>query len=97
MLFDPHALVAIIAIVVSHAYSYFHNYIGRGEYLHADFGELMTRPYKRIGVTHIFIIVGGFALTAIDSPVLALAVFVALKIWFDASAHRRERSSLSAG
>ena len=97
MLEDPHALVAIIAIVVSHAYAYFHNYIGGGEYRHADFADLMTRPYKRIGVTHIFIIVGGFALTAVNSPVLAVAIFVALKIWFDASAHRRERRSLSAG
>ena len=97
MLFDPHALVALIAIVASHAYSYFHNYIGKGEYLRANMGDLMTRPYKRIGVTHLFVIVGGFALVMIDSPVAAMLVFVTLKIWFDAGAHRKERSSLAAG
>src|SRR5204863_7960957 len=97
MLFDPHSLVAIIAIVVSHAYAYFHNYIGKREYRHADLAALMVGPYKRIGVTQIFIIVGGVALSAINSPVLAMAIFVAAKIWFDASAHRKERGSLSAG
>jgi hypothetical protein len=97
MLFDSNALVAITAIVVSHAYSYFHNYIGKGEYLRANMGDLMTRPYKRIGVTHIFVIVGGFALVMIDSPVAAMLVFVTLKIWFDAGAHRKERSGLSTG
>ena len=91
MLTDPYALIAISGIIVSHAYSYFHNYIGGGEYLHADVGSMMIRPYKRIFVTHFFIIVGGFAMLAMNSQLAAMIIFVALKIAFDVHFHRRER------
>ncbi len=91
MLTDPFTLIAIIAIVVSHAYSYFHNYLGRGEYLRANLGDLMTRPYKRIVVTHVFIIAGGFLAMGLQSQLVAMLVFIALKIGFDVYFHRRER------
>lgn len=96
MLTDPYALIAIGGIVVSHAYSYFHNYIGGGEYLHANVAELMTRPYKRIFVTQVFIIVGGFVMEALPSPLFAMVLFIALKIGFDVYFHRREREMSAA-
>jgi len=55
----------------------------------------MTRPYKRIFVTHLFIIVGGFVLQAMKLPVAALVVFIALKIGADAYFHRAEREALA--
>jgi hypothetical protein len=96
MLADPYAQIAIGAIVVSHAYSYFHNYIGGGEYLHANVAGLMMRPYKRIAVTQVFIIVGGFVMLGVNSPVLAMVLFVGLKIAFDVYFHRREREMSAA-
>jgi hypothetical protein len=96
MLLDPAALVAITGIVVSHAYSYFHNYIGRGEYLRADMGKMMFRPYKRIVVTHLFIFAGAFAILGLGSPVAAMLAFVALKIAIDGFAHLKEREQLAA-
>ena len=96
MLQNPAVLVAITGIVVSHAYSYFHNYIGRGEYLRADLRNMMFRPYKRIVVTHLFIFAGAFALLGLGSPVAAMLAFIAIKIAIDAYAHRREREQLAA-
>jgi hypothetical protein len=96
MLLQPASLVAITGIVLSHAYSYFHNYLGRGEYLRADLRQMMFRPYKRIVVTHLFIFAGAFAMTGLGSPVVAMAAFIGLKIAIDAYAHRQERKQLAA-
>jgi len=95
MLLDKAALIAITGIVVSHAYSYFHNYIGRGEYLRANMQQMMFRPYKRIVVTHLFIFAGAFALQFLGSPVAAILAFIGLKISIDGYAHLQERKLLS--
>jgi hypothetical protein len=89
------AQAALAAIVASHGYSFVRNYLGRGENLDAEAGELMGQPYKRIFVTHIFIIVGGFFLMDKNSPVVAMVIFVATKITFDAFFHRREREAVA--
>ena len=86
------AKLALLAIVASHAYSFFRNYLGRGEYRGVNVAEMMFRPYKRIFVTHIFIIFGGFLLMAVKNPVLPMIIFVALKIGFDVYFHRKERA-----
>lgn len=85
-------LVAVIGIVLSHAYSFRHNYIVRGEYEHVDFTELMTRPYKRILVTHFFILFGAWLLLGSGNPAAAIVIFIAIKICFDAWSHRREHA-----
>jgi hypothetical protein len=95
MLGDSLGFCAVLAIVASHAYSFFANFIGRGEYRNADFAELMFRPYKRIMVTHIFIIFGGFVIMALRSPAVAMILFVGLKVGCDIYFHRREHSALS--
>lgn len=88
-------LLALLAIVASRGYSFLRNYIGRREYDGVDFKELMFRPYKRIFVTHLFIIAGGFLLEAMKLPAAALIVFIALKIGADAYYHRAEREALA--
>ena len=92
---DRNALVAIAAIAASHAYSFLRNYLGRGEYRHPDFGEIMTQPYKRIFITQMFILAGGFLVQAFNLPLAALVVFVGLKIAFDGYFHRAERKALA--
>ena len=44
---------------------------------------LMLAPYRRIIVLHVAILGSGFVLTALDEPVLGLAILVLLKIAFD--------------
>jgi hypothetical protein len=89
-------LLALGAITVSRTYSFVRNYLGRGEYKGIDLQKLMMQPYKRIVVTHIFIIVGGFLLVFAHAQVLALLLFIGLKIGFDAYYHRRERKTVAA-
>ena len=86
-------LLALGAIIVSRTYSFLRNYLGRGEYKGAKLQKLMMQPYRRIAVTHIFIIAGGLLLTVFRAPVLALLLFVGLKIGFDVHHHRREHAA----
>jgi hypothetical protein len=91
---DWHALAAIGAIAVSHGYSFFHDYVGRGEYLHADVKVMMQRPYRRVAVASLFIL-AGVGLLATDSPLALIAGFVAVKTVLDIVAHFAERRALS--
>ncbi|MGE0873521.1 MAG: DUF6498-containing protein [Burkholderiales bacterium] len=90
MMRDGYALAALAAIVASHGFSFAANYLGRGEYRGAGIDRLMMSPYKRIVFTHVFILAGAFLLLAIGSPLVAMLLFVALKIGFDARAHVTE-------
>ena len=58
--------------------------------------ELMVRPYRRIVVLHITILGAGFALGALDEPVVGLMVLVAVKtiadVWHWRRDSRREQA-----
>jgi len=96
MLGNPGVLVAVLGLLVSHLISFFRNYLGREEYRHADFGQLMMRPYGRIIVVHIFIIAGAFIVTGMNSPLIAMVLFVVIKTAVDLHMHQRERKLLAA-
>ena len=51
----------------------------------------MIEPYRRVGLLHLTLILGGFAVMALGKPVYALVVLVAVKIAVDLRAHLRER------
>lgn len=95
MLRDPGSLGAIAVLVASHGYSFARNYIGREEYRRVDVARMMSRPYARIFVVHIFIIGGALLLQALQAPLAALLLFVVLKTAIDYVMHRRERALLS--
>lgn len=93
---DPNAwsltalLVPILALIASHAYSYFAHFIGQREYLDVSPQQLMSQPYKRVVVLHLAIVLGGGLVMWMGEPLMALVVLVLLKIAFDVPAHRRE-------
>jgi len=62
-------LWALLGLAVSHIYSFAVNYIGSGEYLRADAGQLLFQPYGRVVVLHVAILGGAFLLTLMGSPV----------------------------
>lgn len=95
MLTDPVNLVTILALFASHLISFFRNYLGRGEYRQVDIGKLMTRPYGRIFVVHIFVIGGGLVVGMVNGHIAAMALFVIIKTAVDLRMHRRERDLLS--
>jgi hypothetical protein len=95
MLREPGLLAAVAALIASHGYSFVRNYLGRGEYRNVDPGKLMSRPYGRIVLVHLYVIAGGILVHALQSPVAPLVLFVALKTGIDYFMHRRERSVLA--
>jgi hypothetical protein len=95
MLREPGLLAAVAALVASHGYSFVRNYLGRGEHRNVDPGRLMGRPYGRIVLVHLYVIVGGILVQALASPVAPLVLFVALKTAIDYLMHRRERRVLA--
>jgi uncharacterized protein DUF6498 len=78
------------ALVASHLFSFFWNYLYRGEFRRAALSELMVQPYKRVMILHLTILIGGFGAMALGSPLWALVVLVAIKVGLDLHAHRKE-------
>jgi uncharacterized protein DUF6498 len=83
--------VPIAALVASHGFSFFHNYLGGGEYQRAFLPQLMFRPYGRIVVLHLTVLLGGFLVMGLGAPVAAIVLLVALKTAIDLGAHLKER------
>jgi hypothetical protein len=81
---------AIAGLAASHVFSFLWNYLGRGEYRRAALTELMQRPYSRIVVLHLTILLGGGITIALGSPLWALLLLIGLKISFDLKAHIKE-------
>ena len=86
----------LAVLFASHFFSFCWNYLYCGEFRRVALGELMSRPYGRVVVLHVAIILGGFGAMALGSPVWALLVLVALKIGLDLTAHLKEHSKAQA-
>jgi len=86
----------LAVLVGSHLFSFVYNYLWRGEFQRVELRKLMTAPYQRIVVLHIAIILGGFGVAALGSPVWALVVLLAVKIGLDWKAHLKEHSPSKA-
>jgi hypothetical protein len=85
----PVALAAV-GLLASHAASYRLNFVGEREYERLGPVTLMVRPYRRVVALHLTIVLGGFVVGAVGSPVGALAVLVAVKTAYDLREHLRE-------
>ena len=86
---------AVLALAASHLFSFFWNYLYRGEFRRATVPALMMQPYGRVVVLHLAIIGGGFAAAALGSPLWALLVLLALKVGLDLRAHLKEHRARS--
>jgi hypothetical protein len=89
---DYHLAIPLAALALSHLFSFFWNYLLRGEFRRAALSELMARPYSRVIVLHFTILFGGFVAGFLGSPLWALLLLIALKIHFDLKAHIREHT-----
>jgi len=95
LLFSGTALLFVLALLASHLFSFFANYIGKGEYRRTLVPALMFAPYSRIIVLHIAILVGGFAIVALGSPKFMVLLLVIGKIGIDLKLHLRSHSKLN--
>jgi len=85
---------AVLFLFVSHGFSFFHNYLGSGEYRRVSLMQLMAQPYGRIVVLHVTTLIGGALATAAGAPLYAVVVLVLLKTTLDLRAHLAERAKL---
>ena len=79
--------IAVLALFLSHLYSFFRNYLGRGEYKKANLSLLMFAPYPRIVVLHLAIIFGAMGVEKAGEPTVLLVILVVGKIVIDLAMH----------
>lgn len=87
--------LAIAGIAISHLFSFFSNFIAAGEYRRTNARELMQRPYGRIVVLHVTIIIGAALIQWLGSPVSMLIALIAAKIALDLKLHVAERDGFT--
>lgn len=86
---DPALWVAVAGLFISHGISY-HRHFVRGVEPRPDVNELMSKPYVRIVVMHLSLLLGAFAAVMLGVNVVVLALLVVLKTGVDLAAHLRE-------
>jgi len=82
---------ALAALFISHAFSFFSNFIGRGEYRGRTVNQQMSEPYSRIIFMHLVLIFGGGLSMFLGEPTPVLIIVIGLKIYFDIKAHIKQR------
>jgi len=83
---------ALLALFVSHGYSFFANFLGRQEYRGRGVGDQMGEPYSRIVFMHLVLIFGGGLTLILGGPTPVLLLVIGAKIWFDLRAHLKQRA-----
>jgi hypothetical protein len=84
-----HLLIGVTALSLFHLFTWVNELVRFGPGAD-DIKSVTVRPYRRIIVLHITIIVGGFVITALGEPSAALLILIGLKIAFDYMEWRRE-------
>ncbi len=80
--------ISFAILMASHGYSFFANYVGKKEYGSTNVMELFTRPYRRIVVMHLTIIIGSFFFIFLPAALGFILIFV--KLYFDVKLHLNE-------
>jgi hypothetical protein len=83
---------SIAALFISHGISFVTNFIGRREFAATTMTALMKAPYNRIILMQLVLILGGWVILLLKTPVAALVLLVLVKTALDFSAHRKERA-----
>jgi hypothetical protein len=78
-----------VLVFAAHGIAFVQNYLKGGEYRHATFLGEQQRPYRRIGVMHATLILGGAVTSANNSPLGMLVVLVLVKTAIDVYVHIR--------
>ncbi len=89
--------LAFLALFGSHLFSFFVNYLGRGEFRDKNVMLVMIQPYGRIVILHVTIILGGFVTMALGSPKPVILLLVILKTMGDVFFHLKEHNKGAMG
>ncbi|MBS0577985.1 MAG: hypothetical protein JSR36_01830 [Proteobacteria bacterium] len=101
-LYDPflpgHPLFyAAVTILLAHLNSLRANFIGAGEYRALGIPQLMFRPYGRVMLLHVVLLLGGLLAQQTGSNIAALALLVAIKTTADLILYRKYHTRPAAG
>ena len=83
---------ALVALFISHAWSFFGNFMGRGEYRRRTVRDQMSEPYSRIVFMQLVLIFGGGLSMVLGQTGPVLIGVIALKVFFDVKAHIKEHA-----
>jgi hypothetical protein len=83
---------ALAALFISHAFSFFHNFLGRQEHRQRTVNSQMSEPYARIIFMHLVLIFGGGLTLVLGESAPVLMVVIVLKVWMDVRAHIKEHA-----
>jgi hypothetical protein len=92
---DRHLGWAAAGLGGSHLYSFFRNYLGRGEYRRTSVTALVMQPYARVVVLHIALLLGAFVVVALGSNLGVLVLLIIGKTVLDLALHLREHEKLA--
>lgn len=81
---------ALLALFLSHAVSFYSNFLGRQEYRGRTVNKQMSEPYGRIIFMHLVLIFGGGLTLVLGETTPVLLGVIALKIFFDIRAHLKQ-------
>jgi len=84
--------VALGSLIISHAISFWQNYINKKEYLYAVPYTQMTQPFDRVMVMILVFSVATFAIYRIDVSTLTILALIIIKIIFDIIYHYQEHA-----
>ena len=83
---------ALLLLFVSHGYSFFANFIRRGEYRSHTVKQQMSEPYSRIIFMHLVLILGGGLTLVLGQTTPVLVGIIVLKVVVDVRAHLKEHA-----
>jgi len=89
-----HLQWALLALFISHFFSFMNNYLGKQEYQQVSIKQLMNEPYARVIILHLTILGGGFVLTALGQPVWGVVLLLVIKTIIDVRAHNKRHQRL---
>jgi len=83
---------ALAALFLSHAFSFFSNFLGRREYIGRSLRTQMAEPYGRIVFMQLALIFGGWLVIILGRAEVVLLIIIGVKIYFDLRAHVKQHS-----
>ncbi|HEY2809179.1 MAG TPA: DUF6498-containing protein [Steroidobacteraceae bacterium] len=87
---------AAVSILLAHLNALRANFIGAGEYRTIGIPQLMFRPYGRVALLHVVLLVGGLLAQRTGSNIAALGLLVLIKTGSELVLYRRYRAAAAA-
>lgn len=84
-------LIAFSFIFISHGISYYQNFLGRNEFVKTSAVTQMFKPYGRVLVMYIIVVLGAVLVANTDNPSISIFIlFIGMKTIVDLASHSLE-------